>query len=86
MKDVLITISGVELDYDIVHAMTLAIAEQANPDTMLVAWFDKKLDRQSPTNVECSAEGLPGWESYGKHHEGRLKFTINDGEYVFIYT
>ncbi len=86
MKVISISISGFELDYGTAHDITIAMAKKANPDTMLVAWFDEKLNRHSPTHVECAAEGIPGWESYGKHHEGKLKMTINDGEYVFIYT
>ncbi len=86
MKEISITISGYRLDYAAARDITQVIAERDNPDTMLMAWFDSKLNRQSPPVVECSPEGLPGWEAYGKNHGGRLRISINDGEYVFIYT
>lgn len=49
-----------------------------------MAWFDK--NKHSPSEVECNAENITGWEEYGIHHGGQEKFVINNGEYVFIYT
>ena len=51
-----------------------------------MAWFDKEKNKHSPSQVECDAEGLPGWEEYGRHHGGQEKIVVNNGQYVFIYT
>ncbi len=86
MQDIFISINGLVLDFDTAHSLTMTLAGKDNHETMLVAWFDKKMSRHSPTNVECSPRGLPGWEEYGINHSGKMKFIINNEEYVFIYT
>lgn len=82
MKNISISISGIELDFETAQDMTEAIAKKLNPETELMAWFDKKQNKQSPSAVECSA----GWERYGETHGAQWEITVNNGEYAFMYT
>ena len=86
MKPVHISIDGIALDFETVKQMTRAMAAVSNPETDLLAWYDKKLDRQSPTVAHCDSDEFKGWEEYGRHHGGRLEMRINSGEYVMIYS
>lgn len=86
MIDIQIAITGAVLDFDAARAMAEALARQGNPETMLVAWFDRKKDTHSPCCVKCQIGEKPGWEVYGENHQGRLKIIINEREYVFIYS
>jgi len=86
MKSVLISIDGIDLDFETAKQMTKAIAAASNPDTDLLAWHDKKLNRQSPTIAHCDSDEFKGWEEYGRHHGARYEIRINSGEYVMIYS
>jgi hypothetical protein len=86
MKDVLIAITGVELDFEVVRKMAGLIAQRENAETDCVAWADARQNRYSPSHVECEINGKPGWEVYGENHGGGLKISFNQGEYVFIYS
>ena len=86
MKDVPITISGLDLNFDGARAITKILAEQGDPETMLVAWYDRATNNHSPCCVKCQIGDTPGWEVYGRNHGGRLRFDINDGAHIFIYT
>ncbi len=86
MQDAKVTIRGLDLDFEYAKGIAKSIAAKKNPEADLMAWYDKKQERHSPSIVECNKVGLPGWEEYGRHHGGNLKVEINKGEYVFIYT
>lgn len=86
MKDVLISISEYDLDFILARDLARIIAEQNEPDTTLVAWYDEKQNTHSPSCVKCEIGDRPGWEVYGENHGGRLKIIINDREYVFMYS
>jgi len=73
-------------DFDTARKITGALAKSLNPETSLLAWFDKKQNKRSPSEVLCDAEGVPGWEEYGRHHGGQKKVIIGNGDYIFIYT
>lgn len=79
----------IRLTFDTAKEMTHILAEQSNPQTDLIAWKDAHTHRHSPSlpaDVECTRGELEHWEKYGMHHDGRLRFIINEGEYEFIYT
>jgi len=86
MKDILIAISGEALDFQTARVVAGALAERGNEEATLIAWSDEKAKRHSPCCVKCEIGDRPGWEVYGENHGGRLKISINDGEYVFIYS
>jgi hypothetical protein len=88
MKEVYVSVNGFDLDLERALHFTSALAREDNPDTDLVAWFDKKSDMHSPSlgkEYECDSPGLPHWEKYAMNHGGKMKVIVNDGEYVLIY-
>jgi hypothetical protein len=88
MKDVMISIKGFDLDFERARHLTTALAREANADTDLVAWFDRRLGRSSPSvdpQYACGTPDRPHWEKYGMSHGGQLKVIVNEGDYVMIY-
>lgn len=86
MKDILIAITGVELDFEMARKMASLIAQQENRETDCIAWADARQKKYSPSYVQCEINGKPGWEVYGENHGGWVKIVFNQGEYVFIYS
>ena len=86
MKDILIAITGADLDFEMARSMAKIIAQQGNAETDCLAWSDARRQSHSPGCVQCEIKGKPGWEVYGENHGGRLKIIFNDREYVFIYS
>lgn len=87
MIEIEINIDGIDLDFEDLRKMTQIMAERRkNSETMLVAWSDRKRNKHSPCCVKCQIGDEPGWEVYGRNHDGRLRISVNKDEYVFIYT
>lgn len=74
---------------DYLAAMRLANAEAASclGDYMLLSWYDRDRDFESPQHAsECHRGGsVPGYVDYGLYHGARLKVDIEDGRFVFFY-
>ena len=62
------------------------LACTGDEDPMLMSWFDQATGKFSPSCCKCDIADGPAWEIYGKNHGGRLRISINDDRYVFIYT
>ncbi|MDG4476261.1 AF1514 family protein [Thiovibrio frasassiensis] len=84
MKDILIAITGMDLDFATARNMAKIIAQQENGETDCLAWLDARRNSHSPGSAQCEIKGRPGWEVYGESHGGRVKISFNLGEYVFI--
>jgi len=54
---------------------------------MLVSWYDRDRDFESPPHTsECSGGGpKDGYIHYGLNHGATLKVDIEDGRFVFFY-
>ncbi|MEW6664583.1 MAG: AF1514 family protein [Thermodesulfobacteriota bacterium] len=77
----------VKEDIDFLKAQAIA-KEQAraySSDAKLLSWFDKKLGRYSPHDVEGCAEGKPSWVNYAISRGGNLTIDFNDEDYVFVF-
>ena len=85
MERIDIAIKGCDLDYDVASNISRIIAEKDDEEPMLICWNDRARDMHSPSGVLCEFDGTPGWEVYGENHGGRLRISINDDDYVFIY-
>ncbi len=74
---------------DYLEAMRVATAEaeSAIGSCMLVSWYDRDRDYESPQHSsECHLAGsVPGYVDYGLNHGARLKVDIEDGRFVFLY-
>ena len=86
METINIPLEKGEVDFDAARMIAQTAAKRYNSEASLMAWFDRKRNKHSPSEVECSAAGFPGWEEYGRHHGGEKKIIIGNGDYVFIYT
>jgi hypothetical protein len=74
---------------DYLEAMALANAEAEKRlgDYMLLSWYDRDRDFESPQHTsECHQDGAtPGYVDYGTHHGATLMVDIEEGRFVFFY-
>ena len=74
---------------DYLQAMALANAEAQKllGDYMLLSWYDRDRDFESPQHSsECHQDSaVPGYVDYGIHHGATLKIDIEAGRFVFFY-
>ncbi len=84
-----IDISPLQPVSDYHEAMALAdrTAEQHLGDAMLLAWYDRDRDFESPQHAsECHQDSaVPGYVDYGLSHGATLKVVIEQGRFVFFY-
>ncbi len=86
MNDIFITISGYEISFEQAKKMTAVIAEEGNEYMTLVSWCDRDKGVHSPCCLKCEFDDIPGWEMYGRNHGGRLRISVDDERFVFIYS
>ncbi len=79
-------ISGYSADFDQAREIAKLIAEKDNEFTMLISWCDREKGVHSPCCLKCEIKGEPGWEVYGKNHDGRLRISFDSDRFVFIYS
>lgn len=84
MKDINVSLSGVDINYKMASQIALATAQVINggKEPIVVAWHDKAMSRMSP--VIEGADINTRWHDYGESHGGQLEVDIN-GEYDFIF-
>lgn len=72
------------------QAVVLANAKAASryEEYMLISWYDRERDFESPQNASESREGsiTDGYIHYALNHGATLKVDVDDGRYVFFYT
>lgn len=64
-----------------------AEAEQRLGEYMLLSWYDRDRDFESPQHAsECHVNSaVPGYVDYGLYHGAKLKIDMEDGRFVFFY-
>lgn len=74
-------------DYRQAMARADALAAEHLGDTMLLSWYDRDRDFESPQHSsEChQASATPGYVDYGLNHGATLKVDIGQGRFVFFY-
>lgn len=84
-----LTLSPVPEMSDYLQAMKLAneVAEKTVGDHMLLAWYDRDRDFESPQHAsECHVNAaIPGYIDYALYHGATLKIDIDHGRFVFFY-
>ena len=74
---------------DYMQAMKLANSEAETRlgDNMLLAWYDRDRDFESPQHAsECHVNSaIPGYIDYALYHGATLKIDIQQGRFVFFY-
>ena len=85
----ILKISPVPVLSDYLQAMQLANdeADKAIGEHMLLAWYDKDRDFESPQHAsECHVNSaIPGYIDYALYHGATLKIDFEDGRFVFFY-
>lgn len=75
---------------DYLEAMELAKKEagQHLEDFMLMSWYDRDRDFESPQHATESDEecAVPGYVEYGISHGASLKIDIEKGRFIFFFT
>jgi len=71
------------------EAMVLAkdVAIKRFEDYMLMSWYDRDRDFESPPNTtECAGNcKKDGYIHYGLNHGAKLKVDVEDGRFVFFF-
>lgn len=86
MQTVIVELSGYEVGFEQARQIAELLALQDNEFATLVSWNDQVKGVHSPQCLKCEIKGDPGWEVYGRNHEGRLRISFNDDAFVFIYS
>lgn len=86
MKKISCNINGYNVTFDEAKAIAELIARPGNDFATLVSWCDRDKGVHSPCCLKCDFQGEPGWEVYGRNHEGRLRISVDDDRFVFIYS
>ncbi len=75
------------VDYQQAMQLANAEAEARLGDAMLLSWYDRDRDFESPQHAsECHQDSAtPGYVDYGIHHGATLKVDIEQGRFVFFY-
>ena len=74
-------------DFDAAKAVADAQAELRLEVAMLLSWYDRDRDFESPQHAsECHEErDIPGYVDFGINHGAELKIDIEAGRFVFYY-
>lgn len=74
-------------DHQAAMALANAIADEKLGEHMLLSWYDKDRDLESPRHSsECHQNSaVPGYVDYGVYHDATLKVDIENGRFVFFY-
>jgi hypothetical protein len=74
-------------DYQEALALAREQATQRFEEYMLVSWYDRDRDFESPPHSSECAEGCrkDGYIHYGLSHGAKLKVDIEDGRFVFFF-
>ena len=74
-------------DYLVAMKMAAAEAQSRLGEHMLLSWYDRDRDFESPQHAsEChQGAAVPGYVDYGIYHGATLKVDIEHGRFVFFY-
>ncbi len=86
MERIEFLIQGYVVSFDQAREFGRIIAEENNDFATLVSWCDRDKGVHSPSCLKCELKGEPGWEVYGRNHEGRLRISFDKDRFVFIYS
>lgn len=74
-------------DYRVAMTAANVRAEQEVGPAMLLAWYDRDRDFESPQHTsECHLDSaIPGYVDYAVSRGARLRVTVDRGRFVFLY-
>lgn len=86
MDKISVTPPKPDITFEDARKIAQAAARSQNPEAALMAWYDKKRNKYSPSKVGGAAKGLYGWEEYVRNNGGQRRVVVGDGDFIFIYT
>jgi hypothetical protein len=80
--------AGGEVDHGQAMELANAEAEKRYGEYMLISWYDRDRDLESPPHAtEGPVDGpKDGYIHYALSHEAALKVDVGEGRFVFFYT
>ena len=74
-------------DYQQAMQAANKLAEAEYGDYMLLAWYDRDRDFESPQHAsECHVNSaIPGYIDYALYHGATLKIDFEQGRFIFFY-
>ena len=87
MKTLHIASAEIALDFDAAIKLATVIADNLAGENMLLSWYDRDRDLESPRGVSECHEGcsVKGFWDYGLNHGGELAGNFDDGRFVFCF-
>ncbi|HEU0188838.1 MAG TPA: AF1514 family protein [Gallionella sp.] len=87
MKIHRIVSTGYPLDFDAAIKSASAIADDLIGENMLLSWYDREQDLESPAHVSECHEGSPlrGYWDYASNRGATLAVDFDDGRFVFCF-
>jgi len=88
MKTLRLDTAELGLDFNAALKLATAIArQQLDNDTMLLSWYDRERDLESPAGVSECHEGCAtkgSWD-YAKNRGARLAVAFDGGRFTFCF-
>ncbi len=80
--------AGGVADYNAAVAIAKGEAKKRFEEYMLISWYDRERDYESPPNTSERGDEFPkdGFIYYGLSHGAKLKVDIEQGRFVFFFT
>lgn len=73
-------------DYQEATALAKEVAGEKMEDYMLMSWYDRDRDYESPQHAsESDNDPTPGYVYYGINHGATLQVDIEGGRFVFFF-
>lgn len=87
MKTLRLDTREIGLGFAAAHKLAIAIAEQMLDGAMLLSFYDRERNLESPNGVsECHRDcAIPGWQDYAANRGGSLMMDFDAGRYVFCF-
>jgi len=87
MKIVRIASTGTTPDFDAALKRASAAADELLGENMLLSWYDRDRNLESPAHVSECHEGCPikGFWDYAMNRGGALAVDLDDGRFVFCF-
>jgi hypothetical protein len=87
MKTLHIASTEIALDFDAAIKLATVIADNLAGENMLLSWYDRERDLESPAHVSECHEGCPikGFWDYALNRGGALAVDFDNGRFVFCF-
>lgn len=82
MKQINISVSGMEMDYKTANSIAHSVAGMVDAEPTMVAWHDARMHKMSPAIEGADVQNR--WRDYGETHGGNVNISVN-GDFDFIF-